>query len=231
MIQLNLLPDIKQKFIKTRRLRRRIMGIAGLLSIGSLAVVAFMFLTANVWQSSRISGLDEDIESRRQEVESTPDIAKILTVQNQLDSLDQLHLSKTSTSRLFGYLEAVLPSDVSVVSVELEHDDLTVELEGESPNFEQVNKLVDTMKFTDYVTTSDDQSLEGRAFSNVVIRDTSPSDSGVIFTVTAEFDSILFDNSYEEDQIGINVPEITTTRSTTERPNDVFENSSSGEDQ
>ena len=225
MIQLNLLPDVKQEFIKTRRQRRTIGIITSAAAAGALGLTAFMFLTSNVWQSRHINSLDEDIAAVREKIESTDNLTKTLTVQTQLDSLGDLHLKKTATSRLFEYIEAVVPSGVSVSTFEMAHASGTLTITGRSPTYELVNKLVDTMKFTDYSDASagEGEPVKARAFSETVIQSSSTSDEGVSYTITASFDPILYDNRLTDDQIALEVPNITTTRSTTERPGVLFD--------
>ena len=71
--------------------------------------------------------------------------------------------------------------------------------------------------------TTQDQSSTEKAFSEVVLVDSNPSDNGVVFNISALYEPILFDNQYTSEELGIVVPEITTTRSTTERPASLFE--------
>lgn len=240
MIQLNLLPDVKQQFIKTRRTKRLITLISVLSAGSAFGVMAILFFASNVWQTRTIDSLTKDIQSNLSELQSVPDLDKILTVQEQLNSLDMLHSQKTAATRLYTYLPQILPQGVYVSELIINYEESTLEISGNTDSLESVNKFVDTIKFTDYivfevVNTETGEILDSeavRAFNEVVLgsseidpqaddinRDTS-------FSVTATFDPVIFDTATEN--VRLVVPQTVTSRSQTEQPGVIFDSQTDG---
>lgn len=240
MIQLNLLPDVKQQFIKTRRTKRLITLISVLSAGSAFGVMAILFFASNVWQTRTIDSLTKDIQSNLSELQSVPDLDKILTVQEQLNSLDMLHSQKTAATRLYTYLPQILPQGVYVSELIINYEESTLEISGNTDSLESVNKFVDTIKFTDYivfevVNTETGETLDSeavRAFNEVVLgsseidpqaddinRDTS-------FSVTATFDPVIFDTATEN--VRLVVPQTVTSRSQTEQPGVIFDSQTDG---
>ncbi|MGF7229200.1 MAG: hypothetical protein ACQR33_04410, partial [Candidatus Saccharibacteria bacterium] len=98
MIQFNLLPDIKQQFLKAQRQKHLVVFIATIASVATVALFVVMLLIAQVWQKKSISDLNSDIKKYSNQLSGTSDINKILTVQNQLKSLTALHDKKAVAS-------------------------------------------------------------------------------------------------------------------------------------
>src|SRR5438270_5715427 len=111
MIQMNLLPDVKLEYIKAQRMRRLVLVVSVLVTIVSvgLLVLTLMF---NVYQKHRSDNLSKNIAVESKELQDKPQIDRILTVQNQLESLTSLHSQKYAASRIFDYLNSVTPSNV-----------------------------------------------------------------------------------------------------------------------
>jgi len=101
MIQFNLLPDIKQQYIKAERQKHLIVFISTVASIAAIALLVVLILIVDVWQKKSISDLNGDIKNNTSQLSSTQDLNKILTVQNQLNSLGPLHDKKAVAGRLF----------------------------------------------------------------------------------------------------------------------------------
>lgn len=222
MIQFNLLPDVKQEYIKTARTKRTAMAIAGIVSAFALALVIILFLVVNVVQRTHLNNLSSDIEASSKRLEETPDLNKILTVQNQLNNLTALHDGKPQTSRLFGFVTQVTPAKASISELNIDYTTNTMEISGAADTLQTVNKFVDTLKFTTY-TAGEDQ--KGNAFSEVVLASFGRSEEEATYQITLKFDPIIFDNNAE---VKLAVPNIITTRSSTERPEAVFQSEETG---
>lgn len=230
MIQFNLLPDIKLVHIKTKRTQR----LAILLSVGItgalVAVTILLFLVVNVFQKGHLNDLNTDIKKNISELENTPDINKILTIQNQLNSLPALHDSKPVASRLFPYLTQITPDNqaigekITIASVDLDFEAATMSIKGGADNISIINKFVDTLKFTKYVAGSD--PAESKAFSAVVLTSFGKDEQGATYAIDFKFDPLIFNSAQD---IKLVVPRITTTRSETEKPTDLFQPGGSGQ--
>src|SRR5690349_4497120 len=98
MIQFNLLPDVKLQYIKTRRTKRLTMIISVISAAACLTLLILMFVSVKVVQKKHINDLSKDIKSQVKTLNNVQDLNKILTVQNQLNSLPDLHQNKPATS-------------------------------------------------------------------------------------------------------------------------------------
>ena len=107
MIQVNLIPDLKAEFLKAQRTKRYVMGLAVLVSGAFVGLVAIMFLYVNVWQQEHTNNLNADIQRLSAEYQGIPDLDKVITVQNQLESLPDLHAEKPLVSRIVTFLSVM----------------------------------------------------------------------------------------------------------------------------
>lgn len=220
MIQFNLLPDVKIAYIKAQRTKRMVSVIALLSSGAALFVLVSLFLLINVVQKNHLNDLSEDIKTDSKKLQSIQDIGKILTIQNQLVSLDKVHDAKPVASRVTKYIETVTPANISIAQLEVMFVDGTMEISGKADKLVDVNKFVDTIKFTKY-TTAEDVETQKDAFSNVVLDGFTKDDKGVTYTIKLSFNPEIFDGKLD---ISLSVPTITTNRSATEKPSALFQN-------
>lgn len=150
MIQINLLPDIKLEYIKARRLKRTVFAICAMVSGASLLLFILLFLSVTVAQTRHLSNLETDITDHTNELKAMPDLAKILTIQNQLGELSSLHNSKPVASRMFTYIGQLAPRDANITTLTVNFDEQSMTIEGNAPSLASVNKFIDTLKFTTY---------------------------------------------------------------------------------
>jgi Tfp pilus assembly protein PilN len=192
MVQFNLLPDVKLEFVKAHRLKHMVIVIS--LIAGSAALVLFMitFLWVNVAQKKNIHDLNNDIKKYSTELRNVKDLDKILTVQNQLRTLPDLHEKKPIASRLFDYLAQVTPSQAGLSHVMVDFEASTINITGNTPNLDTVKTYTDTLKATKY---SQDGVDEEKAFKDVVMSSFSRDDRGASFTINATFDPLIFDGT------------------------------------
>lgn len=215
MIQFNLLPDVKLEFIKARRLKHTVIMISILVSASALTLLVVLSMTVLVFQKKHMDDLTNDIKASKSKLESVQDLDKILTVQNQLNSLPGLHDQKPVTSRLFGYIQQVTPQKVSISTLDLDYETQTLKIKGNADAISTVNKYVDTVKFTDYTLGTEQK----KAFSEVVLSTFTRDDKSATYEITFKFDPAIFD---AKNDIKLVVPNTISTRSTTEKPEAIF---------
>jgi Tfp pilus assembly protein PilN len=227
MIQFNLLPDVKLEFIKAQRMRRLVLGVSILVSAVSV-VILVLLLSVDGLQKKHLSDLNNAIASETSTLQRKPNINTILTVQNQLESLTQLHNGKPAADRLFNYLNELTPAPVAITNFTVNFDANTITITGTADTLSSVNQYVDTLKLTTYSTAS--SSSNKPAFSNVVLSafgyDTNPTDpsEAATFTITFSYDKSIFDITKN---ISLSVP-TTTTRAQLQDPSDLFKATSGG---
>lgn len=234
MIQFNLLPDVKLEYIKAQRTKRSVIAIAGIV-IG-VCVVTIILLVSTVYglQRRHIANVTEDIQTTANEIKSIEQIDRILTVQNQLTSVNDLHMNKPVTSRVFEFIETVTPNDVNLSRLELNHEMNRIELDGSAETLAVINRYVDTLKFTEYFIVEldengevveeslpeDDDELE-RAFISVVLDSFGRTgEDNVNYSIIIEFKPEIFDR---QDNVQLRVRDTITTRSEVDRPEALFQ--------
>lgn len=216
MIQFNLLPDVKMEYMKAERTKRMVIAIASAVTVVSVAILIVLLMVVLVFQKKYMNDLSADITTYSKDLQSTPDLNKILTVQNQLSSLSGLHEQKPDATRIFPYIEEITPSEVSIASLTIDFEAQTFVISGSANSLSDVNKYVDTLKFTEY--KQDAQTH--KAFSEVVLGSFGRADKGASYTINLKFDPIIFSNTTK---VTLTVPEKVTTRSETEKPGALFE--------
>ncbi len=221
MIQFNLLPDIKIQYIKARRQKYLVLLGSTITIIASVVLIAGLVSTVFVIQRKSLRDVSRDISSASSQLKGTPNLTKMLTVQNQLKALPGLHATKPIASRIFGYITQSTPSAASISRLNVDFGLQTMAISGSANTLETVNTFADTLKFTTYHTGSAPKD-EIQAFSNVVLSSFGRDSKGATYTITFAFDPIIFSDAEE---VTLTVPNKITTRSQTEQPAALFQQS------
>lgn len=200
MIQFNLLPDVKQEYIKAQRLKRLVIGVSFVLSAAALTLFVILMSTVYLVQRKVISGLNQDIATTSAQLKDSAHIADILTVQGQLGSLSSLHGQKPAATRLFGFLAQLVPTQATVSDLKVDYTANTMTISGNAPGLDVVNTFADALKYTTYTAKGSDNSA--KAFPAVVLSSFSRSESEATYTITLNFDATIFNNA---DDITLNV--------------------------
>jgi hypothetical protein len=162
MIQFNLLPDVKQEYVKARRMKRLVMLASLAVSGAAIFLLLLMITTVDVVQKKSLHDLNNDIAKYSKQLKSTPDLDKILTVQNQLNTLTGLHDKKVVTSRVFRYIAQVTPGQTSISKLTVNFSNAanstnaagTFDIQGEAPTLDAVNAFTEELKSTTYIDAS-----------------------------------------------------------------------------
>lgn len=214
VVQFNLLPDIKLEFDKNQRAKRLVFSVSTL-AVAAVAVIFLIsFTTVHVVQKKLLNDADKNITSYSNQLKGINDLAKILTVQNQLNSLPNLHQNKHIASRLFSYLPQITPLNANIGKLDLDTSAGTISISGTADTVETVNKFVDTLKFTSYMLSGKNTTKKS-AFSNVILSNVNRTDKDATYTIDANYDPALFDAS---SSVTLVVPQEITTRSVLNAP-------------
>jgi Tfp pilus assembly protein PilN len=212
MIQFNLLPDVKLQYIRATRAKRSVVTISTIVTIAAVTITVLLVLVVLGLQKKHLSDLNKDISSQSAKLESVTDLNKILTVQNQLNSLSSIHAQKPAATRLVNYIQQITPANASISDITINFDDQSVNLNGSADSIETINRFTDTLKFTDY-------KLDGnttRAFSDVVLGGFNKGTTETTYLLNFKFDPVIFDSTKA---VTLDVPKsFITTRSLTEKP-------------
>lgn len=205
MIQFNLLPDVKLEYIRAERTKRTVMLISMLVGGVALTIFVLLFALVNVSQKGHLSNLQDDIAADKKTIQEVPNIAKILTVQNQLNTLPGLHDQKLVTSRVIGYVKQLTPAGANISNLNVKWEENTMTIEGNADSLAVVNTFVDTLKLTEATiqdTRVDNASPENkRPFSEVVLQtfSVSTTESGekpVSYTIVCKYDPVIFSSNH-----------------------------------
>jgi hypothetical protein len=218
MIQFNLLPDVKLEYIRTTKTKRSVITIASIIAGCSVGLLLLLFFIVNVVQKQQLHHLNSSIKSNITKLQETPDLDKVLTIQNQLGSLPKLHDDKPVSSRFFAYLSQLTPTAATISEAKLDYDAGTITVNGAADSLTTVNKYVDTIKFTEYTVGS--STDKKKAFSDVVLSEFGKNEKGVTYKIDYKFDPIIFSGA---DEVKLIVPNIVSTRSNTEKPTELFQ--------
>lgn len=216
MIQFNLLPDVKLQYLKARRTQRLVVSTSVILIAASLFVFVLLIGTVDVFQKKNLRDLNSDITKYSNQINGTPNLNKILTIQNQLSVLTSLHNQKPVASRLFGFVKQLTPTTASISDLSVDYTQNTMSITGSASSLDVVNAYADTLKFTTYQKPG---GSNANAFSGVTLSQFSRSASGATYTITLNFDPTIFNSG---NNVSLTVPKITSTRSVTEQPTDLF---------
>lgn len=225
MIQLNLLPDLKKEFIKAQKNKGLVITASIFVTLGALGLSALFFVYVTFAQQLQISLVTQDIERKAGELSAISDIDKYLTIQNQLESIGQLHNDKGAYSRLFeffGVLNPSPPNNINLTAAQLVTSDKSVTFNGTTASFESLNVFVDTLKNAQVTYTVDgsDEQIKETMFEQVLVQNSGlgrvNEKQVVVFTVRAVYRDSVF--STVNNDVKVEVPAITTTPSATDAP-------------
>jgi Tfp pilus assembly protein PilN len=211
-VQFNLLPDVKLEFDRVKRTQRRVVLLSSLVTAVLLGVFILSFFSVNVLQKKLMNDANNDMNNYSDQLKKIPDLSKILTIQNQLQSLPSLHQQKHITSRSFTYLIQLTPTNVHISRLTLDTSTSTITFLGTSDTVEAINTFVDTLKFTKYSVDSGDKK---DAISSVVLDNICRDQKQARYTISAVYDTALFDSTQN---VVLSVPQQLTTRSITDAP-------------
>ncbi len=220
MVQFNLLPDVKIEYLKAKRQKHMVVLISTLAIAAGVAFTVIMLVVVEVIQKKSLSDLSKDITASSNELRGTPELTKILTVQNQLKALPGLHEAKPVSSRLYGFLSQITPSKASISKLSIDYANQSITVSGSADGLTTVNTFTDTLKFTKYVMKEGEADSGKNAFSDVVLAGFSRDDDTATYTINFVFDPLIFT---DQTDAKLSVPNITTTRSEVDKPTALFQ--------
>lgn len=155
MIELNLIPNVKQELIKAQRSRALVISGAILVSIVAGAAVTLLALYVFVVQAKIIGDQKDTITKTDKELHAIKGLEQTLTIQNQLKQIVALHNEKGINSRLRLVLEPInpaAPNDIKISKITLDTTEGSIQIEAQAvggyPAFETFKKTLAATTFT-----------------------------------------------------------------------------------
>ncbi len=135
MIEVNLLPDIKQEVLVARQMRDRVATWAIIISGGFISLAVIFGMISFIVQGLIISSQKSQIKADFEKIEKYTGVSSLLTIQKQLKSLDDLHQNKPVTSRMFFILTQIIAKykfDLKVSNMVVDPHKKKIVIEGYS---------------------------------------------------------------------------------------------------
>ena len=128
--EINLVPDIKDEFIKTLKFRNIVFF--GCIMVASCSlIVILIFLTIAGGQQGFITSKQTTIAALEQKISDYTDLSDFLTIRDQLGNISLITQNKVMLSRTFNILSAIIPSGTDYINI----SELSIDLSTESPTF------------------------------------------------------------------------------------------------
>lgn len=150
MIEINLVPDVKQELIRAQRARNTVISMAIIAAIGFAAAVVLLSLYVFGGQALQNVLIQDGIDKKTKELQSQTDLDKALTVQTQLEKVSALHQDVNMNSRLFDLLTTIISKDATVSEMSLDTEESTITIEGETSSYNNLDALKKTILATTF---------------------------------------------------------------------------------
>ncbi|RTL03095.1 MAG: hypothetical protein EKK57_00375 [Proteobacteria bacterium] len=224
MIEINLLPAVKQDFIRAKRLKRIITSVSILVTIVALGLLGLAATVVYAIQPVTSSFLDKAIDEDLAKLNQDKNLTRNLTIQNQLSSITQLHEQKGNVVNIFEYLKALnpaAPNNLTISKMQLDPSTTTMNIEASAADFSRLAIIKDTFNAAvfSYAKPKDDgggfdKVKDEKVFSEVSITDPSLSNdsdgkSVVSFKMALTYNPLLFDWTLKN--IIVSIPQKNTT--------------------
>ncbi len=177
MIEINLIPAVKQELIKVQRVRAAVISFSILIGLVAIVVVTLLALYVFAVQTVRSVVADEAIKKGSQQLAGVEDLSKTLTIQNQLTKISTMHDDKKIDSRIFDVLLAIIPpvpNDVQISDLAVDSTAGIVTMQGQAANsYAAAEVFRKTIEGAKVKYTSDAGEQQTALASNVSTGDTS----------------------------------------------------------
>ena len=205
MIEINLVPDIKQELIKAQRVRSTVIAGSIVVGVISIAIVTLLAIYVFTVQSFRSGLADAAIKQGSSDLSGVADLSKTLTIQNQLTKITDLNNKKKIDSRIFDLLSAVIPpipNNILISTLTVDSDAGLITIEGQAPNsyaaVEVFRKTIEgaTVKYTDSNNAKKEVTLASSvSTSNTSYGEDSSGSKVLRFTISFVYAHELFSPS------------------------------------
>lgn len=158
MIEINLVPDIKQELLRAQSTRARVTAGAILIGVISIAVITLLIIYVFTVQAIRTGLADASIKQGSEKLSSVTDLTKTLTIQNQLTKISDLNNNKKIDSRIFDVLNAIIPptpNNIMISNLTIDSTTGVIVIDGQAANsyaaVEVFKKTIEgaTLKYVD----------------------------------------------------------------------------------
>lgn len=153
MIEINLVPDVKQELLNAQRVRTSVISLSIIVGLATVGIVVVLAIWVFVIQAARGALADGAIKEESAKLAGVEDISNTLTIQNQLSKLSAMHDNKSIDSRVFDILTTInppAPNTVAITNLTLDSEEKTIKIEAQAagyPSLEVFKKTIEATKF------------------------------------------------------------------------------------
>lgn len=204
MIEINLVPDVKQELIRAERVRAAVISIAIVVGLAAAGVVILLALYVYGLQTVRGAVDDNQIKDENTKLTSVEDLSKTLTIQNQLSKIAAFQDQRKMTSRLFDVLTAIIPpapNNMSISSLSIDTEARTIAIEGQAANsypaLEVFKKTIEGAKvrYADDTSSQEETLASDISTSDVSFGEDASGAKVLRFALTFTYSDKLFSPS------------------------------------
>jgi hypothetical protein len=163
MIEINLIPDVKQELIRARMFRSAVISGSIITTIVAASLVAALAAYVFGVQTVRSVVADDAIKKGASQLASVDDLSKVLTIQNQLTKMSALNDEKAINSRVFDLLLAIIPpapNEVKISSLAVDAATQTITFEGQTPTYPSLETFKKTIGAANVRYKEDDEVID-----------------------------------------------------------------------
>lgn len=228
MIQINLVPDVKQEMLRAQRMRNVAISLSILVGVVAVGIVVALALILGA-QTAVQKFQDGQITDGYKKLSNVSDLNSSLTVQNQLSTISGQNNKRTIDSRLLDVLAAINPlppNDVKISKVTLDPIAGSIALEGSAAGgYPATDVFRKTILNTKVSSTNSSQSVN--LTNDVTLQDTSYGEDAsgakvVRFTIMFNYPNGMLDNSMSGVTVTSPVARIDVTDSKIQIPDNMF---------
>ena len=160
MIEINLVPDVKQELLNAQRVRTSVISLSIIIGLATVGIVVVLAIWVFVVQAARGALADGAIKDESAKLAEIEDISNTLTIQNQLSKLSSMHDSKSIDSRVFDILTTInpaAPNNVSITNLSLDSTAKTIRIEAQAAGYPALEVFKKTIEATKFQFTKDGQ--------------------------------------------------------------------------
>ncbi|HET8884639.1 MAG TPA: hypothetical protein VFM68_04170 [Candidatus Saccharimonadales bacterium] len=207
MIEINLVPDVKQELIKAQRVRTSVISLSILVGIAAIGIVVVLAVWVFGVQTARGILSDNAIAAESKKLSSVEDISNTLTIQNQLSILPEMHDNKSIDSRIFDVLTTInppAPNTIAITNLSLDSLTKTITIEAQAANgYPALEVFKKTINATTFQFTRDGEKHTMPLASDMTDSDRSYGDdasgaSVLRFTLTFVYPAELFARTVQD---------------------------------
>jgi len=213
MIEINLIPDVKQELLKAQHARAVVISASILTSIIAVGLVIVLAFYIYAVQGVRSNYLDGQIKSKGEQLTSIADLSKTLTIQNQLGAISALNSQKNMTSRLFDAMSAITPTGSTTVKYSNiiltpseDSEGGAIQLEGQTATYDSMELFKKIITNTSIQYVKDGEPVIVPLATNISTKDISYGEDAngnkvLRFTISFEYPDELFATSIADTDI------------------------------